>query len=275
MKKLLFFILIFYMRESFAESQIIFEQADYQLILESEKNCSNIYFLDKKLNKKDKIIIPVTNTLNQCFNNKDVSPYKSDLYSFKLDRYLRVDYQEIEKVSDGLNNEIIRQEKCAILDLKTLVLINSASARDEICTEDNYQDYLFRFIGFPVTTEALIQYLNTNQNLENGSDNLELYINILLANGLKIDEITMLAKVLYEKNLKKQYFELIKIRYIKNKTFLYNSFNDKTKMYLIRGDKVSILNQKIDENNQKWYFINYKGKREINMWIKAEDIDIK
>ena len=45
-------------------------------------------------------------------------------------------------------------------------------------------------------------------------------------------------------------------------------------MYLIKGDRISILDEKIDEHGEKWYFINYKGKKEINMWIKADSVDL-
>ena len=63
---------------------------------------------------------------------------------------------------------------------------------------------------------------------------------------------------------------------IRIKTYLYNNpyDRDKTKLYLIKGDLVSILDEKIDEHGEKWYFINYKGKKEINMWIKADSVDL-
>ena len=63
---------------------------------------------------------------------------------------------------------------------------------------------------------------------------------------------------------------------IRIKTYLYNNHydRDKTKLYLIKGDLVSILDEKIDERGEKWYFINYKGKKEINMWIKADSVDL-
>jgi len=60
-----------------------------------------------------------------------------------------------------------------------------------------------------------------------------------------------------------------------HKAHLYRSPNIKTKMYLIKGDKVTILDEKTDASGQKWYFINYKGKKELNMWIKAEAVDLE
>ena len=57
---------------------------------------------------------------------------------------------------------------------------------------------------------------------------------------------------------------------ILSKSTLYKTPNQSTKMYLIKGDKVTLLDEKTDSSGQKWYFINYKGKKELNMWIKAE-----
>ena len=59
-----------------------------------------------------------------------------------------------------------------------------------------------------------------------------------------------------------------------NKSYLYSSIGIKSGMYLIKGDRISILDEKIDERGEKWYFINYKGKKEINMWIKADSVDL-
>ncbi|WGE86466.1 GW dipeptide domain-containing protein [Actinobacillus equuli] len=61
----------------------------------------------------------------------------------------------------------------------------------------------------------------------------------------------------------------------KDKQYLYKSPNIITKMYLVKGDRVTILKEDKDEKGDSWYFINYKGKKDINMWIKAEAIDLK
>ena len=45
-------------------------------------------------------------------------------------------------------------------------------------------------------------------------------------------------------------------------------------MYLIKGDRISILDEKIDERGEKGYFIHYKGKTEINMRVKADAFDL-
>ncbi|QEH45945.1 hypothetical protein FXB78_05190 [Aggregatibacter actinomycetemcomitans] len=62
---------------------------------------------------------------------------------------------------------------------------------------------------------------------------------------------------------------------IKHKSILYVNPNEKSNMYLIKGDKVRIIKDKLDDKGIKWYFINYKGKKEINMWIKADSVNIK
>ncbi|WP_372651619.1 hypothetical protein [Aggregatibacter actinomycetemcomitans] len=76
----------------------------------------------------------------------------------------------------------------------------------------------------------------------------------------------------YEIGLCEKSLNVTKI--IKNKVYLYNDNLKLSKMYLVKGDEVIILNESIDDNGQKWYFINYKGKKEINMWIKADSVDL-
>ncbi len=63
---------------------------------------------------------------------------------------------------------------------------------------------------------------------------------------------------------------------IKVKSYLYQNAAEKykTKMYLVEGDLVTILDQKSDNKGLKWYLINYKGKKELQMWLKEEAIDI-
>lgn len=65
------------------------------------------------------------------------------------------------------------------------------------------------------------------------------------------------------------------VRLIKDRVYLYNKsdYKEKTKMYLIKNDKVCLLNKE-DTEQGKWYLINYKGKKDINMWIKADAVDL-
>jgi len=59
---------------------------------------------------------------------------------------------------------------------------------------------------------------------------------------------------------------------VKRKAYLHKMPNSKTRMYLIKGDKVTLLDEKTDDSGQEWYFIYYKGKKKLNMWIKAEAV---
>ncbi|MBN6069588.1 hypothetical protein HYE53_00215, partial [Aggregatibacter actinomycetemcomitans] len=51
----------------------------------------------------------------------------------------------------------------------------------------------------------------------------------------------------------------------KDKQYLYSLPNSITRMYLVKGDKVRVLKREKDKKGDTWYFINYKGKKEINM----------
>ncbi|WGE61372.1 hypothetical protein [Actinobacillus equuli] len=62
---------------------------------------------------------------------------------------------------------------------------------------------------------------------------------------------------------------------IKNKSYLYHLPNEMTKLYLIKGDMVNVIDKVNISEQQSFYFINYKGKKDINMWIKAEAVDLK
>ena len=63
------------------------------------------------------------------------------------------------------------------------------------------------------------------------------------------------------------------IGFINKRSYLYTSPNSISKMYLIKGEQV-IINDVKSLKNEKWYLINYKGKKEINMWIKADSVDL-
>lgn len=57
--------------------------------------------------------------------------------------------------------------------------------------------------------------------------------------------------------------ELIKV----SKSIIYDSPNSPTKMYLIKGDEVEILEEK-----EEWLNVRYYGKKIIEGWIKKSDI---
>lgn len=61
---------------------------------------------------------------------------------------------------------------------------------------------------------------------------------------------------------------------LNTKATLHTSPNKPSRMYLIKGDKVALLDQDIDENGREWFLIRYRGKKELTMWIQATQLDI-
>ncbi|WGE42565.1 hypothetical protein [Actinobacillus equuli] len=61
-----------------------------------------------------------------------------------------------------------------------------------------------------------------------------------------------------------------KVGFIKSKTFLFDKNGNKTKMYLVKGDKVLILSKK--NGDKEWYRVFYQGKKDLDMWIKADSV---
>jgi hypothetical protein len=66
----------------------------------------------------------------------------------------------------------------------------------------------------------------------------------------------------------KEYANLIVKEIAPPKCTIYQSPNVATKMYLIKGDLVSILEQKGD-----WVKIEYQGKKTVQGWLKKGDIN--
>lgn len=60
------------------------------------------------------------------------------------------------------------------------------------------------------------------------------------------------------------------------KAWLYSEASNTslTKMYLVKGDKVQLL--EFDDSNGLWYFLKYSSKenRAILKWVKCEDLAI-
>lgn len=72
-----------------------------------------------------------------------------------------------------------------------------------------------------------------------------------------------------DKLYKEKICEIYKIKNIKQqKQLLYKTPNKKTKMYLIKGDKVEILKEK-----DNWLYILYKGKKDIKAWIPKSAVE--
>ncbi|WP_244152002.1 hypothetical protein [Rodentibacter myodis] len=122
--------------------------------------------------------------------------------------------------------------------------------------------------GFLVLNYDLIGYVNTPE--EKPKKHVEYYCSVLdLATG----------NILTKENSNDGFCKMdtlilpddVSIK--KDKAVLYNQPSKYSNKYLIKGDKVKIFNRYID-NKDEWYFINYKGKKEINMWIKADSVDL-
>ena len=58
------------------------------------------------------------------------------------------------------------------------------------------------------------------------------------------------------------------------KAYLFDSPDDstQTKMYLVTGDRVKVLNEVTDSNNNRWLYIHFEGKNPLEKWIKVETI---
>ena len=71
-----------------------------------------------------------------------------------------------------------------------------------------------------------------------------------------------------KKNYLKNFFNM-EFKEIKStKSTLYKTPNIPTKMYLIRGNEVEVLEQK-----DNWIRIRYYGKKTIEGWVKKEDVE--
>ena len=149
---------------------------------------------------------------------------------------------------------------------------------DEYITSNCELDYFFE----DSLNNFIKRFNENNINIING---IERYRKLLLIYpysdstkkeySIILNELSKL-KLINEKN----YLEKVINRKIGatstviNKSYLYSSIGVKSGIYLIKGDRISILDEKIDERGEKWYFIHYKGKKEINMWIKADSVDL-
>ena len=65
---------------------------------------------------------------------------------------------------------------------------------------------------------------------------------------------------------------MFSLGYVNKKSYLYNENYNKTDMYLVKGDKVLILDVKKDSKNNKWYKIFFPGKKNIIKWMRSYNI---
>lgn len=67
---------------------------------------------------------------------------------------------------------------------------------------------------------------------------------------------------------------------ITGKATLYSAPNKATAMYLVEGDEVTLLEQRVDAADQRWQRVlyqrkNQQGKKELKLWIKYEQMQLK
>ena len=65
---------------------------------------------------------------------------------------------------------------------------------------------------------------------------------------------------------------MFSLGYVNKKSYLYNENYNKTDMYLVKGDKVLILDVKKDSKSSKWYKILFPGKGNIIKWMRSYNI---
>ncbi len=70
------------------------------------------------------------------------------------------------------------------------------------------------------------------------------------------------------RNYIKEYLNLDVKEVVVPQSLIYSKPNERTKMYLIKGDVVTILEEK-----NKWIKIEYAGEELITGWIKKEDVE--
>lgn len=66
--------------------------------------------------------------------------------------------------------------------------------------------------------------------------------------------------------------KMVSVGYINKKSYLYDKNYNKTKMYLVNGDKVLILGVKKYNKDNKFFEILFLGKRVVKGWINSSDV---
>ncbi|WP_143530908.1 hypothetical protein [Rodentibacter genomosp. 2] len=100
------------------------------------------------------------------------------------------------------------------------------------------------------------------------------YDSIFGGNDNLVDELSYETSSPYLLTLKRDFYNdmknnnLPKSGFIKSKTFLFDNHGNKTKIYLVKNDKVLILSSKLDNANKLWLRIFYEGSKNIDMWVE-------
>ncbi|MCQ9122246.1 hypothetical protein BKG95_06725 [Rodentibacter pneumotropicus] len=246
---------------------------DLHLKLEIEKISDNDFIKLEKIDANDKINIYNYNSSNASYS----------VSSIKYDYNKKVFIQErLEYVNHCSYCSDLETRYCSINKPKIISKIDFQDiSNDEIC----YSTYEDRFKDLEFTNLSdLVNSFNLNRQYMKSFSNKDIDRILNRFHKNKNDNIIQYNKLIDLLKYEREYsflsylnkkLSILENGTIKAKSYLYKNpnDNDKTNLYLIEGDIVSILDKK-SSSDKMWYLINYKGKKEINMWIKADSVDL-
>lgn len=203
----------------------------------------------------------ITYDKNKWFIGKIVSEYNDP-----LDDYTKRYYCEFNNLSFDLSSPELDSK------LPNLYLSDEyikTKCKLDFFFEKNIDEFIHRFDDNDI-------------NIVSGIERYKKFVNVYPYSKYTKNKYLIIINKLSKLNLEKEKRYLEKVvfdngilsKIVLDKAYLYNSNSSKSNMYLIKGDKVTILDEKIDESGKKWYLINYKGKKDINMWLKSDAIDL-
>ena len=175
---------------------------------------------------------------NFKINNNDIELSVSDDGEFIISNKTKnnILFKKENILSDGIYSlNNISKEK----DLFVMRLVFSGSGGQEL----NYYYHIDESSVYPVKEST--RYLETEGSIRD-----------------------IVCDYFYSNNVNECFYLVLR------KSYLYDLNRRKTSMYLIKGDRVKIIKTAFDADGTRWYFINYKGKKKINMWIKADSVDL-
>lgn len=167
-----------------------------------------------------------------CFNNEEgiiKDGFENGRYGFYSTNF---DYKRFKKSGIGLSNISIESDSLAIVNSKGSFLGYEFETGDRIINLYNYNTFFFQKL-FVLPQKA-------------------------------INQLRLIAK---QKHIEIEKF-LYSIETIgKDKAKIYSVPDVATKMYLVKGDKVKIIEQK-----NGWLKFEYRGTRIIKGWVKIGDL---
>ena len=218
---------------------------------------NNIQYITMFNSTKDNFL----NTLNVDNNRIDICEYQSNLdeniisyliYSNTKNIFINDKAIQFTNIDQGLSFRYLSYKNNNI----TLYYETSGGS------SQNYHYYKFIFSKYKNDFKLIKATKNYTIVVPDGFD-------------LKSQEIILKDTYLSNFDIKKYIKEFDEI-YMQPKQIqpkkqpLYKTPPEKTKMYLIKGDKVEILEEKDD-----WLYILYRGKKDIKAWIPKSAVEDK